>query len=407
MREILRRNLGYKIISLVLAIIAWLVVTNQGGTQTFNGDQTFTIPLVARNQPANIIIMSKLQPVRVHLSGSNPSFNINDIYAYVDLSNGTTGEHNYTVKIDPLPGIKVLDLQPQQVAIRLDTVQEKILPVQVIVSGNPANGYVAGTPIVRPSAVNVRGPSSVLGTLNKVVVEVSLNGANQNMEVYRPVLFRDKEGKPILGPDPTVDIFNTSPSNVDVIVPIQPKGLASKMIPIRVNSTGTVAKGMVLQSLTPTPDSVQVLGPSSTLKGFDSLTLGPVDLTGLAANKVFQIPPDKVSLPSGVSFAAGTALNIVAQVSSGPIQKVIEGVPVEVKNIPDGLALDQAPGAINVTVQGLPDVLNSLTAGQIQLWIDATGLDAGSYTDSKVFWQLPPGVTMVSTPQATFSLKAH
>jgi hypothetical protein len=57
-------------------------------------------------------------------------------------------------------------------------------------------------------------------------------------------------------------------------------------------------------------------------------------------------------------------------------------------------------------VEGLPDILKDVTPSQIQFWVDATGQAAGTYTNAKVFWQLPPGVTMTTTPQVNYSLKA-
>lgn len=406
MHEIIKRNLGYKVISLLLAIMLWLVVSIQGTGQGVSDAQTLTISLLAKNLPANLVLLSKLPPVRVSMKGNNPSFNVNELYAYVDLSGGTPGEHSYPVKIDPPAGINILDMQPNIISLQTDTVQEKMLPVQVSLTGNPAEGFTVGTPVLKPSAVNVRGPGAILANMDKVVVEVGVTGANDTFQVTRPVLFRDKSGKPIFGPDPDVQILNASPNTVDVIVPIQPQGLASKTIPLKVTSKGSPAKGMVLRSLQAVPAGVQVVGSQNALNGFDNLTIGPVDLTDITEDKVFTIPLDKVSLPPGVSFAPGTKITIVAQISPGPIQKIFTGLQVQVKNIPAGLDIDQSIPPIDVTVQGLPDSLKTVTPDQIQLWVDASGLSAGSYPNSKVYWQLPPGIDMVNVPQVTLSLKA-
>jgi hypothetical protein len=57
-------------------------------------------------------------------------------------------------------------------------------------------------------------------------------------------------------------------------------------------------------------------------------------------------------------------------------------------------------------VEGLPDILKDVASTQIQLWVDATGQVAGTYANTKVYWQLPPGVIMPTTPQVNYSLKA-
>lgn len=407
MHEMFRRNVGAKLAALLFAILFWLFVANQNSSDLLTGEQTLTIPLVSRGLPQNMVVMTRLPLVRVRLTGINPSVNIKDLYAEIDLSGGTPGEKIYEIKVNTPPGTKVVDLQPAEVKLQLDTVQEKTVPVQANVTGNPADGYQMGSAIIKPSSVNVRGPSSVLGMLEKVTVDIPVNGANDTIRMSPPVSFRDKSGKPIFGPDPSVDILSASPSSVDVIVPIISKGLSSKMIPLKVTSKGTPASGMVLRSLLPSPSSVEILGTPEALKGFDSLTLGPFDISNLAADKVFQVSPDKVTLPTGVSFPSGTTLTVVAQIGPGPIQKTIAGVPVQIRNIGTGLDVDQPPSTIDVTVEGLPDVIKNLTSDQLQLWVDASGLGAGPVIDAKVYWQLPSGVTMISTPQVSFGLKAR
>jgi YbbR domain-containing protein len=402
-----RRNLGFKIISFIFAILFWLFVSNQASSDTLIHEQTLNVPIRQIGLPQNMVIMTQLPLVSVRFQGFNPSPNIKDIYAQIDLSGATPGEHTYDINVKPPTGTNVVDQQPANVKLTLDTVQEKTVPVEVLVSGNPADGYQLGISFVKPSAVNVRGPSSILSTLDKVTVEISATGANDTIQVSRPVSFRDKGGNPIFGPDPSTEFLSAYPSSVDVIVPVIAKGLSSKMVPLKVTSNGTPAPGKVIRSLVASPASVQVFGTTQALKGFDSLNLGTVDISDLAEDKTFQIPIDKITLPPGVSLREGTTLSVIAQVGPGIIQKGISGVAVQIRNIGPDLEIDQSVPPTDIVIEGLSDVLKNVTPDQIQLWVDATGQVAGSYTDAKVYWQLPPGVTMPTTPQVSYSLKAQ
>lgn len=406
MLKIFRRNLGIKLISFLFAILFWLFVMNQGTHDKLIPEQTLTIPLVASGLPENMVVMTQLPLVRVRLQGINPSANIKDIYAQIDLSGGTPGERSYKVNVISVVGTNVVDVQPANIKLILDNVQEKTVPVEAIVSGVPAEGYQLGSTFVKPSAVNARGPSSILSTLNKVTVEISATGADETIQISRPVSFRDKEGNPIFGPNPSTDILSAFPSTVDVIAPVVAKGLSSKMVPLKVTSSGAPAQGKILRSLFPSPSSVQVVGTAQALKGFDALNLGPVNITDLTEDKVFQIPIDKVALPQGVSFNAGTTLSIVAQIGQGIIQKEISGVEVQIRNLGTGLEMDQPITPIDIVVEGLPEILKDVTATQIQLWIDTADQLEGTYDKAKVYWQLPPGVAMPTTPQVNYSLKA-
>ncbi|HZK53607.1 MAG TPA: CdaR family protein [Desulfosporosinus sp.] len=406
MHMIIRRNLGVKVISFLFAILFWLFVMNQGTTSTLIPEQTLTIPLVANGLPQNMVLMTQLPLVRVRLQGINPSANIKDIYAQIDLTDGAAGERNYGIHVNNPVGTKVVDTQPTNIQLKLDTVDEKTVPVEAVISGAPADGYQLGTTFVKPSAVNVRGPSSILRVLTKVTVDVTAEGVSETIETSRPVSFRDKDGKPIFDPNPSMDSLSASPTSVDVIVPVIAKGLSSKMIPLKATSTGTPAEGRILRGLMPSPFSVQVLGTPQALKGLDSLNLGPVDLTNLAEDKAFQIPIEKVTLPKGISFSTGTTLSVVAQIGPGTVQKSISGLAVEIRSIGTGLDVDQPVAPIEIVVEGLPDILKDVAPTQIQLWVDANGKVAGPYPNSKVFWQLPPGVTMITTPEVSYSLKA-
>lgn len=405
MHEMFKRNLGYKIISLILAILFWLWVTNQGASKTLERDQTLTIPLVTKNLPVNSIVMTKLPSVRVRLQGVNPSVNVKDLYAYVDLSGSNPGKQDFEIKMDSIPNIKVLELTPSRVNLELDTVQEKMLPVQLNLTGAPAEGKEIGDAIIKPNVVNVRGPGTLLASVDKVLVDVSVAGATDTIQVSRPVLFRDKAGQAIFGPDPSIETLTANPGSVEVIVPILSKGLSSKMIPLKVLTKGTLAEGMAVRSLEVVPDGVQVFGAPEVLKGFESLNLGPIDLSGVTEDKTFEISSEKVSLPAGVSFGSRTTFTIIVKVGKEIQSKVLTGIPVIIKNVSTDLEVDQGVAAMDITVQALPEVLNKLTPDQISLWIDASDLKAGKYSDIKVFWQVPAGVEMASMPKATFSLK--
>ncbi|MEA4900695.1 YbbR-like domain-containing protein [Desulfitobacterium sp.] len=407
MHEVLKRNLGYKIVSLLLAILFWLWVTNTNTTptQTLNGDQTLTVTLVTKNIPSNSIVMTKLPSVRVRLKGNNPSVNVNDLYTYVDLSGADPGEHQYTIQMDPIPGVQIVELTPKTVNLTIDTVQEKMLPVQANITGTPAEGLMAGEPIIKPSIVNVRGPGSVLAGLDKVTVEMSIAEATESVTKSLPIMFRDKQGQSIFSSAPNMETLFASPGSVEVIVPIMAKDAASKTIPVSIKSEGEPAVGMNLRSLQAVPDRVQVWGKPGDLNAINALDLGTVSIAGLSENKTFQINSEKVNLPAGVSMSSGTNFTVVASIGKAAQTKTLTDMNVEVRNIPNELVLDQPPGKIEITVEAIPEILNQLTAGQILLWVDAAGQAEGSHSDVKVYWQLPSGVKMISTPSVSYSLK--
>ncbi|MGI1659369.1 MAG: CdaR family protein [Desulfitobacterium sp.] len=405
MKELLQRNLGYKLISLVLAILFWLWVTSQGTSQTLDRDPTLTLSLVTKNTPANSVIMTKLPSVRVKTEGYNPSINVNEIFAYVDLSGSEPGEHEFEVKVDPIPNMKIVEITPRVVTLQLDTVEEKMLPVTIDLTGQPAPNNRVEEPIVKPSMVNVRGPSSLLNVVDKVLVELSVAGASDTFQVSRPLLFRDQNGSAIFGPDPSVETITSSPTSVDIIVPIVAKELETKRVPLNATTTGTPVEGKAVRSVRVIPNGVQVFGEPEALDNFNVLNIGPVNINGISSATTYEISSDKVSLPDGLSYVSRTSFSVIVEIGNAIQDKTFYNLPIAMKNLPQDLVLEQPLPPVSITVRAYPEVLEPLTHEQIALWLDATGKAAGEYT-VKPYWQLPAGVEVVSVPDITYTLKA-
>lgn len=403
MKEMLQRNLGYKAASLALAILFWLWVTSQSPSQALNPNEPLTISVVAKNLPANHVVMSKLPSVRVKLEGYNPSVNVNELFAYVDLADSIPGEHEYQVKMNPIPNITIKDISPNVIKVDIDTLDEKVFPVSLELTGEPAEGSQIGRSIIKPESVNVRGPSRLLDQIDKVLVELNVARASQTVQMFLPVVFRDQDGLPIYGPDPSVEMLTASPGSVEVIVPIVPKGMESKRIPLSATTVGNPAEGMEVRSITVLPDGVEVYGSAEDLAKLEVFNIGTVDISGISETTTFEIPSERVSLPSGLSFASRMSFSVLVEIGPTIQEKTLYNVPITVKNIDPELELAEPLPNISLTIKGYPEVLNSITNENINIWMDAKGQKEGEQ-QGKFYWQLPSGVEMVSVPNVVYTL---
>ncbi|HHV65482.1 MAG TPA: hypothetical protein GXX46_10485 [Peptococcaceae bacterium] len=405
MRDIFRRNLGYKVISLVFAIGFWFWLTSTSEPTGLFGERTLNVPLMTYNLPPNLVIISDLPTIAVRLDNENQGVNVQELFAYVDLQDAVAGEHSYPVKMDVPEGVTIKDISPKNIVLRMDTVKDKIVPVDVKVAGAPATGYIAGQPLITPPVVNVRGPMSILEKLEKVVVEATLTGQQESIRIARPVTFRDEEGKGIFAPDPSLKTLVAFPDTVEIVIPIYPKGTASKTVPLRVKTRGTPAEGLALRAVSPLPPQVQLWGTEEVLSGIQFIDLGTVDVTGVNSNKVVDIPLSSIRLPEGVTFSEGTRLSVLLQVGPSPVNRIIREVPVGINNIPEGLIAEPIK-SIDITVSGYPEILDAIKPGDITAWVDASGHKEGSYPDTPVHWKAPAGVTMVNVPKVELVLKS-
>jgi YbbR domain-containing protein len=387
----------------MLAIVFWVWLTSQSNATLFNKN-IIPVQLVAYNQPSNIAIITPIPTITIRIDSSSQESSTNPV-AYVDLKDAVAGESTYDVQINAPEGVKVEEISPKSVTLKLDQLEDKIVKVEANVTGEPASGYEAGEMLFTPSVVNVRGPASILANLESVIVNVDFTGLTESKSVVRPVTYEDIENKGIFAADPYYKSLQAFPDTVEVIMPVYPKGNASKTVSLRVATKGTPADGMEVRLVTPLPSQIKLVGAEEKLKSIQYLNLGTVDISGITSTKTIDISLNSIKLPEGVSFSQGTKLSVMVYVDAKAMNETIKGIPVGIKNIPDGLAADII-SPIDIKVSGYPDILAALQQGDISVWVDAKGLKEGTYSDTTVLWEVPSGVTMMSVPKVQLVLKA-
>jgi len=116
------------------------------------------------------------------------------------------------------------------------------------------------------------------------------------------------------------------------------------------------------------PDSIYISGPSSSIKGIDSVVTKPYKFSHLIkdfSGKIDLVPPDW----DAVSFSH---LNARFAVDIQRIhERVLYGIPVQVINVPAGIkAVIADPSQLTLTIHGGVDVVSRLTAEDITAIID-------------------------------------
>jgi YbbR domain-containing protein len=117
-----------------------------------------------------------------------------------------------TVSANLPKGVKLDDIQPSRIAISIEPLEEKELPVRAEITGQPAPGLEIYNTTVTPARVGLSGPKSYVDTLDSVPTETrDITGAKQDM-TFRQV--------PASLPNKRTTVFN---AGVDVVVRIGEK----------------------------------------------------------------------------------------------------------------------------------------------------------------------------------------
>jgi len=202
--SVLKKNLFLKLVSLFLALILWVIITRgTGGNQM---EISLGIPLVLHNLPTDLeVVTDPVERVDVRFSGPRrfvSGISQLGITIPLDLTGAVEGETTfelYTADLDDVPErTTVTRISPSSISIILEKTFNRNLLVEPVIQGSPAEGYVAGAPVVKPKTVELKGPRSTIGNLRTVsTAPLQINGAVEAVSAQLPILMPDPRIHPV------------------------------------------------------------------------------------------------------------------------------------------------------------------------------------------------------------------
>jgi len=265
-----------KLLSILLAFILWVYVSNE---QNPLGEKVLNINLEYTGLAPNFLIAGGMpENIRVRVLGNKnqlAGLTQGDFKAVINIPEGKTGEIALPVQLSVPPGLRVAQVDPEEVIISVDIVVEKEIPVIVSLHGTPAQGYTALAPVCRPGTVTARGPGKIVNGINHASAVVDITSAVKDIEQTVPV------STGIAG-------ISLSPSVTRVVVPVALAEL-SKTIPVRSQVVGTPAAGFTVKRSYSEPETVQVFGAVEALSTIVDLKTEPVDISAIDKNLVKEV----------------------------------------------------------------------------------------------------------------------
>jgi hypothetical protein len=165
-----------KVIALVITLALWLGVTGLRAPIT---TRLNNIALKIRVSNEIEVTNSPVQEVDLVITGDKrkiDQLNPRDLVVSLDLSDVQAGDR--TVQIMPenvnveLPtGVKLEEIQPSKIAVKLEAVAEREIPVKAETEGSVADGFEVYNQTVLPPKVRVRGPENFIKSLDFVLTE--------------------------------------------------------------------------------------------------------------------------------------------------------------------------------------------------------------------------------------------
>ena len=226
MKNILTKNLGYKFLSLLLAIVIWVTITNYN--DPYITDTIEDIPVSIQNENE---VEEKNKMFEIE-SGEKVSIMVRGKRSVIDqlrASNFTaTADFRQLSIVNAVPikvvpkrstkysvsDIEILTKTPEMMILTLEDSGEQTFRVDVDILGEVAEGYYIASKSVNPSVIKVSGSQKQIAKIASVVARLNISGAKESVSVNVSPIAYDTNNYPV---DSTKIVYSMDTVQTDEI----------------------------------------------------------------------------------------------------------------------------------------------------------------------------------------------
>jgi YbbR domain-containing protein len=407
MKTKLFNNMGLKILSVIAAILLWLVVLNVNDAVT---SKQF------RNIKVNTINMEAItdqgQTVRVEDGTDTVDLTVyarrtvldklkaSDFTATADMQKDLS--YGSMVKIEvSYNGNYAIDKIQQSRENVLVSIEEEVteqFKVTVVDTNNGklSDGLVVGSMIPEQSLVEITGPASVVDRIKRVEAHINTAGITGTQVRTCNLKLMNSDGDEI---DGTYLQYIGKDSEFAVTI----STLNTKLVGISFDISEAAPEGYGLTAIAYKPETVTIAGQKSQISGIYNLNipasaLNPDGLTGSVEQTVdiSQYLPEGITIPEEEDREIVVTMDITAHDTKN---YTFTAEQIHYENLPENMELDLSGStSLEISVSGLAADLAELTSSEIKPTVDLSDISkAGTYT-VPVHVELPDGFTCTDEP---------
>ncbi|MCL2352054.1 MAG: CdaR family protein [Firmicutes bacterium] len=419
LHNILIKDLGWKLFSLIAAVLLWFIATYSEDpieqatvtadiklisvdTLRQNG-LTLLSPAVDKPGQVTITVSGKRSDIG-KLDGKMPGLS-----AYVDFSGF---DASYADKIGaPIPLTVNVNLPaaytqisrtPKSLSVLVDALKSVSMVPEVTLSGSPNANYQAMPYSLSPASIDIEGPASVIATVKSVSLQsVSIADASQDVQTQKRPIVYDKNNQDVTGK------LTLSADEVTVYVPINLIRNVKVSALLNVNP----APGYrIAGEVTYDPPSVDIVGKPSELDKLPAVVLGTIRADQATEDVVETFDIRRLFADENLEIYVkdGSPYEITATVPIAKESSKSLLIPVSrlnTVNLVSAAYKAAVAGPVSVTVRGLDADLEGLGAfsASYSARLDLSGLGPGTHS-VKVDFQWPNGVSETVSVRAVVTI---
>ncbi len=380
MKEKLTRNIGLKILSILLAALLWLLITNVDDPIMTKDFTNVAVDILHANEIAS------LGQVYEIIEGANINFTVAARRSVRDDLNAS--DFRVTADLAKLSDVNAVSIEikcprygdqisitkglNQVMKVKLEKLAKKSIKVDVLQKGKPAKGFYVYKKNTN-TIINVFGPESKIEKIEQIAVEVDVTD-------YDGPSFRTSEKPKALDAEGNeIDASNLKFSETSISAWI---GIyKTKKINVEITPTGRPADGYTIADVDYEPKKIEIAAEDYLLNQIDDITVTE-DITGATKDIEKEINLQE-QLPEGVILVGESPTAVVNVKIEEAETKQISYEPgeLEVKNMPSNLTLTYLmTGPIILNVKGPAKELKDITEYNLKPYIDISDYSAGLHT---------------------------
>lgn len=298
----MRKDLSTKIISLLFAIFMWFYIIQVQNPEIEKNIRDIPVQFTKSELEGRGLTLTNDKEVQidVKIKGQRKhilSIKKEDIAAVADVSNiDSTGTHKININVIlPYGGIELLEQNPQHITVTVDEIvvaQKEVLINQI---GNPKSGYCVSDYKVTPEKIKIKGPKSIVNTIEALAADVDVGGADEDVTIAdAPISFIGTSG----------EVFNTpyitmEKEMVDVHCTISKK----KTVAIDVRFADGVNYDLADTSV----KSVEIAGDEDVIGQIDKISTYKITSGMISKNGEVVV---RLELPEGVKSLNGETITL-------------------------------------------------------------------------------------------------
>lgn len=373
-----KQKIIVQLVCLLLSLGLWIYVTNI--ENPIKSYELSRVPVEIKNadslKDAGLALVPNQQfYVNLKIEGNSQelfSVDKSDFTISVDLNEFVlkNGENKIAVNIENAPStVKIKNSNGLTITINTEAYSTKEVPVKSKIDVISKSSYYVATPVFSPETIIVSGPESLVNKVTKVVAEGQESNAVKTIVKDYIVIPVDENDKEVTG-------VQLSQKWAEATIEIN----EGKTVPIKINTTGALASGLRLKSISSAITEIGITGPESILNSISEIGTETINLSEIKDSTNIDVA---LGIPDGILIHNGeNSITVSIVVEKVQTREFTIGYSMIGKQ--DGINIVPDNNKVTITVSGFEDILNSLTEANF-----TAELDVSEYTEDGEFSKAP------------------